>query len=184
MDSDADRSPENNEQPCYGCASETSGGPALDAGYEGSDILRAAVLPSTTKDILDIFNCRISVSHQPWRHDSGSVINNIELRALYAKAILWYIDQQCLNVGDGASLVLVTSEMAPDGAAAHGPAIYLSSLRRFAAGLETSPEEDADFGQFMGRSGPYFGGDTPNVPLWLAMAAVAALLLHFLLCIL
>ncbi|KAI9069153.1 hypothetical protein FKP32DRAFT_1671603 [Trametes sanguinea] len=59
---------------------------------------------SLVDDIWDILDSRLAVvaRYEPYGSPSQkeSVIDGPEMRALYAKALLWYIDRQCLNMGD------------------------------------------------------------------------------------
>ncbi|KAI0351859.1 hypothetical protein OH77DRAFT_835103 [Trametes cingulata] len=138
------------------------------------------VLPlSTTSsrfllNILRLEPCLILAKDPLYSDPSDVIVPPKHLRALFARALLWFIDRECLVDVNGVRVLFVgleNGELPPS----NYPSLALDELRMIAEELPESLKTSRamqDFDTYMFHAGPYSGGADRRLAILVISAAV------------
>ncbi|KAI0690605.1 hypothetical protein C8T65DRAFT_745738 [Cerioporus squamosus] len=153
------------DQPCLFYNYSPYTGDMADEGgrsaYRQSVMYRTNVQITTTAlHIMQVLGLQVSLSEPNYSDHprySDVVVTSAELRALYMKALDWFIQRECLS--NEASHVAFVGGMDAQSAAQATPAISIQRLREMAEQLPAEYRDAAstdEFGQFMLYGGQFF----------------------------
>ncbi|OSC96438.1 hypothetical protein PYCCODRAFT_1472619 [Trametes coccinea BRFM310] len=114
---------------------------------------------SVYSNIMDTIEGRIRLVMNPSPQDSDTeeeVLSAAAMSWLLCSALLWYVDEQCLNIGDDGYMIIMSSICNEE----LFPAVTIGMLRGIVEGNAADGDAE-DLGAFLARGGTYYAITKP-----------------------